>query len=168
MELDSFNDQMMQFKTMLAEGTIQHAYQGLIAYLSNLKAYLQKKYPDFIVPSHMYQGYLDMTYFSFFPPSIKEHKLKIGIVFVYESFHFEVALFGVNREVQETYWKLIKESGMEKYHITPDPLKTDYIMNHVLVSDPDFDDLDSLTKRIEEGTLAFIKDAEVLLSMFED
>jgi hypothetical protein len=36
-------------------------------------------------------------------------------------------------------------------------------MEHILVDDPDFSDLDALTRKIEQGTLKFIQDVESFL-----
>jgi hypothetical protein len=59
---------------------------------------------------------------------------------------------------------LFKESGWDKYHIVSTTEGVDSIMEHVLVDDPDFSDLDTLTKQIEKATLKFIKDVESFLS----
>ena len=40
----------------------------------------------------------------------------------------------------------------------------DSILDHILVGNPDFSDLDDLTKQIEEGTLKFTADVENFLS----
>ena len=40
----------------------------------------------------------------------------------------------------------------------------DSIVEHILVDNPDFGDLDTLTKQIERGTLNFIEDIEKFLS----
>ena len=40
----------------------------------------------------------------------------------------------------------------------------DSIMEHILVDNPDFSDLDALTGQIEKGTLNFISDIEDFLS----
>jgi len=42
--------------------------------------------------SGLYQGYLDMTYFAFFPVKLKKRDLKLAIVFNYQAFRFEVWL----------------------------------------------------------------------------
>ncbi|HOH08780.1 MAG TPA: hypothetical protein PLF89_14745 [bacterium] len=47
----------------------------------------------------MYQGYLDMTYFEFFPDKLKKCDLKLAIVFNYQAFRFEVWLAARNRQV---------------------------------------------------------------------
>jgi hypothetical protein len=133
-------------------------------YIMNLRTHFKKKYPDHSVSGSIYQGYMDMTYFSFFPQSLKRRKLKVGIVFIHETIRFEVWLFGCNKQVQTKYWKLIKESGWNKYHIVPTVKGFDGIVDTVLADNPDFSDLDALTKQIERGTLKFIKDVESFLS----
>jgi hypothetical protein len=129
-----------------------------------LRTYFNKKYPDYIVSGSIYYGYMDMTYFSFFPESLKRRKLKVGIVFIHESIRFEAWLFGYNKQIQYKYWKLVKESGWKKYRIPSTTKGADSIIEHILVDNPDFSDLDALTKQIERGTLKFIKDVENFLS----
>ncbi|MFC2065398.1 DUF7000 family protein, partial [Chloroflexota bacterium] len=113
-------------------------------------------------------GYMDMTYFAFTPGSIKERKLKIGIVFHHETCRFEVWLFGINKRVQADYWKMIKESGWNQYHLVPSIKGFDAIIDHVLVEEPDFSNLDALTSQIEQGTMKFSKDVESFLSKHEN
>jgi hypothetical protein len=107
---------------------------------------------------------MDMTYFSFFPKSLKRRKLKVAVVFLHEAFRFEVWLAGYNKRVQTKYWKLIKESGWKKYHIVPTTRGVDSIIEQVLVENPDFSHLEKLTQQIEKGTLDFIEDVEDFLS----
>lgn len=133
-------------------------------YMMDLKAHFKNKYPDYFVSGSIYYGYMDMTYFSFFPESLKRRKLKTGIVFIHEKFRFEVWLFGYNKQVQSKYWKLFRESNWNKYRIVPTTKGVDSIMEYILVENPDFSDLDILTKQIEEDTLKFIKDVESFLS----
>jgi len=161
--MKSLNEYINEYKKQLNKGDIQKAYRGLMDYIMALRTHLKNKYPDYIVTS-IYQGYMDMTYFSFFPKSLKRRKLKVGIVFVHDTFRFEVWLSGSNRTVQSKYWKLLKESDWNKYHLTSTPKRVDYVIDHILVNNPDFGDLDSLTKQIERGTLEFITDVEGFLS----
>ncbi|MDG6229394.1 MAG: hypothetical protein QCH96_05460 [Candidatus Thermoplasmatota archaeon] len=161
--MNSFPEHMIEYKKQIQKGAIPKAYRGLMEYIMSLRTYLCKKYPRYNVPSTIYFGYMDMTYFSFFPDSLKHKKLKIGIVFVHETFRFEVWLFGYNKTVQEKYWKLIKENDWTKYHRVPTTKGFDSIIEHILVDDPDFSDLDTLTKQIETKTLCFIKDVEDFL-----
>jgi hypothetical protein len=161
--MGSLQEHMNEFRNQLEKGSIQKAYQGLMEYVMGLRTYLQKKYPEYAVSGSIYYGYMDMTYFAFTPKSLKDRKLKIAIVFVYEAFRFEVWLAGNNKAVQEKYWKSFKESGWAKYQIVPSTRGIDAIVEHVAVENPDFSDLDSLTKQIERGTLNFIEDVEHFL-----
>ena len=90
--------------------------------------------------------------------------MKIAIVFNYDAFRFEVWLAGYNKQVQTKYWKLFKESDWNKYYIVSTTKGIDSIIEFILVDNPDFSDLDNLTKQIERGTMKFIKDIENFLS----
>ena len=155
---------MNEYKKQLQKGAIQKACQGLMAYIMRLRSYFENKYPDYSISGNLYLGYMDMTYFSFFPESLKHRGLKVGIVFVHDRFRFEVWLFGYNKGVQAKYWKLFKESGWNKYHIPSTTKGIDSILEGILVENPDFGDLDALTRQIERGTLKFIEDVENFLS----
>ena len=156
---------MDEYRKQMQKGDIAEAYKGLMDYIMNLRTHFQNKYPDYFVSGSIYYGYMDMTYFSFFPESLKNRKLKIGIVFIHETCRFEVWLFGYNKQVQAKYWKLIKESDWKKYHIPSTTKGNDSIIESILVDKPDFSDLDTLTKQIEKGTLKFIEDVENFLSI---
>jgi len=162
--MESFHEYMNEYRKQIEKGDIKEAYRGLMEYIMELRTYFNKKYPDYFVSGSIYQGYMDMTYFSFIPESLKSKKLKIGIVFIHDTFRFEVWLFGYNKQVQAKYWKLFKESGWNKYRIPSTTKGVDSIVEFTLVENPDFSDLDTLTKQIERGTLRFIKDVEDYLS----
>lgn len=162
--MGSFHDSMIEYRKQLEKGAIQKAYQGLMEYIMHLRTYFQNKYPDYFVSGSIYYGYMDMTYFSFIPPSLKERKLKPAIVFVYDTFRFEIWLAASNKQIQSKYWELIKESGWDMYHLVRSIEGYDSIIEDVLVEEPDFSDLGSLTEQIEKGTLKFIKDVESFLS----
>lgn len=160
----SFPEYINEYRKQLEKGAIRAAYQGLMEYIMGLRTYFKNKYPDYFVSGSIYYGYMDMTYFSFFPESIKRRNLKIAIVFIHDAFRFEAWLAGVNKQVQGDYWKLFKDSDWKKYHIVPTTKGVDSIVKHILVGNPDFSDLDTLTKQIESETLKFIEDVESFLS----
>jgi len=161
--MTSFQESMIEYKKQLEKGSIQVAYRGLMDYFNSLRVYFKKKYPTYYVSGSIYFGYMDMTYFAFFPASLKQRKLKVGIVFLHEPFRFEVWLFGYNKEIQKKYWDLFKEKDWDKYRIPLNLKGVDSILEHVLVDNPDFGDLDVLTKLIEKGTLEFIENVESFL-----
>jgi hypothetical protein len=161
--MESFHEYMNEYKKQLDKGNIKEAYRGLMEYILGLRSYFKNKYPDYFVSGSIYFGYMDMTYFSFMPKSLKNKKLKIAIVFVHETFRFEVWLGGYNKQVQIKYWKLFKQSKWNKYNLVSTTKDADSILEFILVDNPDFSDLDKLTRKIENGTLKFIKDVENFL-----
>ena len=162
--MGSFQKDINEYRKQLEKGAVQAAYKGLIQYIMDLRTYLKNKYPDYFVSGSIYYGYMDMTYFSFISKPLKDRKLKTAIVFLHEAFRFEVWLGGYNKKVQSEYWKRFREkSAWRKYHIVPDIKGIDSILEYILVDTPDFSDLDTLTRKIEKGTLRFMKDVEKFL-----
>lgn len=161
--MPSLQEHMQEYHRLLEIGNIQQAYRGLMDYFSQLKAHFQKRFPEAEVSGSIYYGYMDMTYFAIFPALLKQRKLKVAIVFLHEEFRFEVWLSGYNRQVQAMYWQRIRASGWNKYRLVADPVRSDAILEHLLVQDPDFSDLAALTDLIEKGTKEFIGDIEKFL-----
>jgi len=86
----SFHEYINEYRKQLEKGDIKEAYKGLMEYFNVLRLHFKKKYPDYFVSGSIYYGFMDMTYFSFFPKSLKRRKLKVAIVFLHEAFRFEV------------------------------------------------------------------------------
>jgi hypothetical protein len=164
LNMGSFHEYMDEYRKQLEKGAIKEAYKGLMEYVMDLRTYFKNKYPDYFVSGSIYYGFMDMTYFSFFPKSFKLRKLKVAIVFIHEPFRFEVWLAGYNKQVQSKYWKLFKDNDWNKYNIVSTTKGVDSILEYIVVDSPDFSDLDILTKQIERETLKFIKDVESFLS----
>jgi hypothetical protein len=166
--VESFQEYVNEYRAQLANGAIQKAYRGLMAYIMELRTHLKTKYPDFFVSGSIYYGYMDMTYFSFFPESLKRRNLKIAIVFIHESFRFEAWLAGYNKQVQSEYWRLFRESNWNQYPIVPTTKGVDSIIECLLVDNPDFRDPAALTRQIESTALKFIQDVDSFLSRHGD
>ena len=162
--MNQFYEYMQEYKIQMEKGVIQKAYKGLMEYIMGLRTYFQNNYPDYVISGSVYYGYMDMTYFSILTEAIKPRKLKIAVVFIHETCRFEVWLAASNKQVQSEYWKMIKESGWDKYRLVPSVKGYDFILEQVIVEDPDFRDLDRLTRQIEAPILEFIRDIEVFLS----
>jgi hypothetical protein len=164
--MESFQEYVDEYRKQMDKGAIQKAYKGLMEYIMSLKTHLKTKYPDYSVSGSIYYGYMDMTYFSFFPESLKQRSLKVAIVFIHKTCTFEIWLAGYNKQVQATYWKLFKESGWNKYRIVSTIEGEDSIIEYKLTDNPDFNDLEALTSQIEGAVLNFIKDIESFLSSY--
>jgi hypothetical protein len=166
--MGSFPEAMNEYKKQLERGDIQEAYQGLMEFFRGLKSHFKNSYPEYSVSGSIYYGYMDMTYFSLFPESLKCRNLKIAVVFSHEAFRFEVWLSGTNRNVQAKYWQWFKGNDWQQYPLASNPRAVDYVVEHVLVDEPDFSDLEVLTGQIESGTVRFITDMEGILSLHRD
>jgi len=121
---------MREYRQQMAKGAIQRAYKRLMEYMLGAARAFEKTAPEFAIPGGLYFGYMDMTYFAIIPPALKERQLKIAIVFIHESCRFEIWLSAVNKTVQAKYWKMVKESGWDIYHLLPDLKGMDAIIDH--------------------------------------
>jgi hypothetical protein len=166
--MEAFHESMTEYRKQIEKGSIKKAYQGLMEYMLALRTHFKNKYPGYFVSSNIYFGYMDMTYFSFTPKSFQDRKLKIAVVFVHDTFRFEVWLGGYNKQVQQKYWKVFKESHWNKYRVVTTTKNVDSIVENTLVENPDFSDLAALTSQIEQGTLKFIKDIDSFLSVYQN
>jgi hypothetical protein len=164
LNLKSFNENMIEYKKQLEKGGIIKAYRGLMEYFQNLRLYLKNKYPDYFISGSIYCGFMDMTYFSFTPQSLKDKKLKIAIVFVHERFSFEVWLGGNNKKIQKRYWNLVREKNWNQYYVPSSIKGLDSIIEYILIKDPDFSNLEVLTRKIEVEVMKFINNVENFLS----
>lgn len=162
--MEPFHGYIAEYKELLKNGAAKKGYRGLMEYIMDMRTYFKNKYPDYFVSGSIYQGYMDMTFFSFFPVSIKQRSLKVAIVFLHDAFRFEAWLVAINKQIQAKYWRLLKDSGWNKYHLVPAPQGTDSIVECILALDPDFSNLPLLTKQIEHTTLEFIRDVDGYLS----
>jgi hypothetical protein len=161
--MSSLNQSMQVYKKQLQEGQIIKAYQGLMAYFGELRSHFQKSYPDFDIPANIYYGYMDMTYFAIVPDFLAARQLKIAVVFSHPAFRFEVWLAARNKKIQSQFWKQIQASSWDQYSLTPQGVGVDAIIDHILVEDPDFNDLQELTKIIDIEVMRFIDNLEGFL-----
>src|SRR5512145_257299 len=112
----TFNEYVKEYNALLMEGSVQVAYRGLIEYMQSLRIFFYNKYSSDYFVGSLYQGYMDMTYFSFTPKVLKKEALKIAIIFQHEELYFEIWLAGQNRQVQKKYLDIFQNSGFSTYH----------------------------------------------------
>jgi len=144
-----------QYTHLVRQHELQLAYRGILEYLGKLRAAFMKDYPEFDV-SNIYQGYMDMSYFSVSTKFMKDKGLKVALVYEHEKGHFEVWLSARNREISkrlESEFAVLNLNGIAVFH---DAGNQDAIIECTLVSEPDFDDQVVLTDTICQGTKAFI------------
>ncbi len=159
----SIQEDVEELRNQLDKGMIQRAYRALISYMMGLRTHFLDKYGEPAV-SGLYQGYMDMTYFALFPPSLKRLDLKIAIVFNYDAFRFEAWLAARNRKVQRQYGELFQDSQWSEYRVIAPGGGINSILECDVAKDFNLSDKDALTSRIETATSVFIDDIEKFLS----
>ncbi len=151
----NFNNYVAIYKEQLKKGDIQKAYTGLVKYVSNLRTHFSKTMINDFSFGNISQGYMDYTYFYFFNEFLRERKLRFGIVLNHEKMRFELWLMGHNAEVQSNYWDLLKQTKWNEKQ----PTKPKYSeLEVVLVENPDFDDLETLTAKIKKEVANYLKE----------
>ena len=161
--MPTMNEFVQEYTQQLAKGSIQKAYRGIMAFMSDLRSDLERIHPDFSVTS-LYFGYMDMTYFAFTPSDLKAMKLKIAIVYLHEENTFEVWLGGVNRKIQAEYIKLLSDKDLGEYTLSKVEPGVDAIVFTQITDHPDFDHPEELKALIEVKTLDFIKNISLILN----
>ncbi|NLB61520.1 MAG: hypothetical protein GX802_03710 [Clostridiales bacterium] len=144
------NQLIDDYTALLQNGELQAAYKGIMDYMSGLRNH----FSDFEAVGGIYQGYMDMTYFSLNTQELMGRGLKIAVVYLHDKKTFEVWLSARNREISNKYRTLIHSSKLHQplFH---EKENTDAIIEYTLTSTPDFDNQAVLTEEIIKGTREF-------------
>ena len=153
--MKTLNQQIQEYTQLLQKGHIQIAYKGILDFLGRLRAEFSRNHPEYDVSS-LYQGYMDMSYFSLSTKSLKDKGLKIAIVYLHEKGDFEVWLSARNREIAKGYSLILNTLISERNGYFHDESNPDAIIEYKLTSTPNFDDPDLLLKIIEQGVEKFV------------
>ena len=154
MQKKNLNYFVSAYKELLKNGDVQVAYAELVKYVQKLKTVFAKDLSDTYSVGSVFQGYMDYTYFYLSNDFLKDKKLKLGLVFNHNHVRFEAWLFGQTKDVQENYWKLLKNTKW----INGSKMPQYSIFEVVLVDSPDFDDLDRLTESIKNKLVSVAED----------
>ena len=152
--MKTLNKLIEEYTQQLRLGEIQIAYSGILAFIGKLRTAFIKKYPHYDV-SNIYQGYLDMSYFSFSTKPLKDNGLKIAIVYLHEKESFEVWLSARNRDIARTHQSILDSLSAEK-NVFHDSNNQDAIAECVLTCTPDFEDPALLINCIDQGVEKFV------------
>jgi hypothetical protein len=156
------NKEIRKYREQLRKGYIQKAYRGIMAFMSALKLHMESA-DSACLSSALYFGYMDMTYFAFTPPVLKEKKLKIAVVYLHEEGRFEAWLGGSNRKVQAEWIELLKGKDLGRYKLSQVQPGVDSILEAILTEAPDFDDPERLKDELVKKTLAFIAEVSAIV-----
>nr|WP_320024135.1 hypothetical protein [uncultured Acetobacterium sp.] len=152
--MKTLNILIEEYTNQLQLGEIQIAYRGILEFMGQLRAAFIKKYPHYDV-SNIYQGYLDMSYFSLSTKPLKDKGLKIAIVYLHEKGSFEVWLSARNRDIAKTH-QTIFDSLSDEINVFHDSNNQDAIVECVLTRIADFEDQAQLINTIDQGVEKFV------------
>ena len=130
--MKTLNELIEEYTHHLQQGEIQIAYKGILEFLGKLRAEFIKKYPHYDVSS-IYQGYMDMSYFSLNTKSLKDNGLKIAIVYLHDKGDFEVWLSARNRDIAKSYVSLLNGSISGDVNVFHDINNPDAIIECILL-----------------------------------
>jgi hypothetical protein len=153
--MKTLNELIEEYTHHLQQGEIQIAYKGIIEFLGKLRAEFIKKYPHYDVSS-IYQGYMDMSYFSLSTKSLKDKGLKIAIVYLHDKGGFEVWLSARNRDIAKSYASLLNSNISGDVNVFHDINNPDAIIECILTPTPNFEDQSSLIDIIDQGVEKFV------------
>ena len=151
----SLNQLISQYTHLVRQHELQLAYRGILEYLGKLRATFLKNCPQFDV-SNLYQGYMDMSYFSLSTKSLKDKSLKIAIVYLHEKGDFEVWLSARNRDIAKSYASILEDVLSSDANVFHDVNNPDAIVEYSLVKTPDFENPSMLIDTIDQGVDKFV------------
>ena len=160
--MNSLDKTIQEYQLQLSRGYIQKAYKGIMTFMSSLKSHLDTHHHHHFT-SALYFGYMDMTYFAFTPPRLKDKKLKIAIVYLHQEGRFEVWLGGKNRKIQAEVIERLSHKTIDNYSLSQVTPGVDSIIESILVEQPDFDNLEALKMQIEKKTIEFVINMAAIL-----
>ena len=159
--MKTLNQLISDYTCHLQQGEIQIAYKGILEFIGKLRADFIKKYPYYDTGS-VYQGYMDMSYFSLSTKLLKDKGLKIAIVYLHEKGAFQAWLSARNREISKRY-ESVFVSSISDIILFHDVNNQDAITECTLMSTPNFEDQTALIDMIEQSVQKFVSTITKLL-----
>jgi len=153
--MKTMNQLICEYTRYLEQGEIQIAYKGILGFIGKLRADFIKKNPHYEISS-VYQGYMDMSYFSLSTKQLRDEGLKIAIVYLHEKGCFEVWLSARNREISKRYESVFYGKIFDGVKVFHDENNKDAIIEFTLTASPNFEKEEMLTGIIEQGVEKFL------------
>lgn len=125
MEVDG--NLLAEYEKLLRTTNLIAGYQEFIRLFRSLRIVLENSMPAYKFQGNIAENALDYSYFLLSNEKLKEKGLKIAVVFVHQSFRFEVWLSGYNRKYQCGYYALLKDRKIP-FALTDDPERRDCIL----------------------------------------
>lgn len=144
--MKNLNHYVAIYKAQLAKGDILIAYNHLVKFVMKLRTDFIKKYSAQYTFTGILHGYMDYTYFYYTNDFLKSKKLKLGLVLNHVEMRFEIWLLGNTINIQKKYWEALQTS---KWNKNRQEMPKYAILEAVIASNPDFNDLPALAEKLE-------------------
>lgn len=149
-----FDENLLRdYQHLLQTTNLQKCSREFHSLFRSVRNELEKAMPDYQFQKDITEKCLEYSYFQFTNPVLKDKGLKIVVLFVHQSFQFEVLLSGYNREVQSRVYETIKGKDLE-FELCSNPSKEDFILRSPLPPTLIFEDLDVLVSKLKTNALA--------------
>ena len=148
--MENLNKYVSIYKEQLNNGDILIAYNELVKFVMKLRTDFIRNLSEEYSFAGILNGYMDYTYFYYSNDFLKSKKLKFGFVLNHKEMRFEVWLLGNTKPTQKKYWELLKTS---KWNKAKTEVPKYSVLESVLVENPDFNNLELLTEKIENQTI---------------
>lgn len=155
LSLKTLNELIQAYTSTVNQGDLPLAYRSILEFMGRLRSRFTKSGYEV---SALYSGYMDMSYVSVNTSRLKENGLKIAVVYLHATGHFEVWLSARNRVLAEQYATTFQ--AMPGFH---DDQNRDAVVERTLTSAPNFDEPEQLAELIEQEVEQFIQDVETTL-----
>lgn len=145
--MKDLNQYIAEYKSQLKKGDILIAYDALVKFVMQLRTNCIKNLSHQYKFTGILHGYLDYTYFYYSNTILKDKKLKLGLVLNHLEMRFEIWLLGNTTTIQKEYWNALKTS---KWNVNRNEMPKYSIIEAIIESEPDFNNLPKLSKHIEQ------------------
>ncbi len=145
--MKNLNHYIAIYKQQLDKGDILIAYNQLVKFVMKLRLDCIKSCSEYYSFTGILHGYMDYTYFYYSNDFLKSKKLKLGLVLNHSEMRFEIWLLGNTKSVQTNYWNLLKKF---KWNKDRKEMPKYSVVEVVIESNPDFDNLPLLSEKIEK------------------
>lgn len=154
--MKTLTELIQAYTSTVSQRDLPLAYRNILEFMGRLRSRFAKSGYEV---SGLYPGYMDMSYVSVNTSRLKENGLKIAVVYLHATGHFEGWLSARNRALAEQY--AIMFQALSGFH---DDQNRDAIIERTLTSSPNFDEAEQLTELIERKVEQFIQDVEAMLA----
>lgn len=165
--MTSLNQRIDTYTEIVRKGEVQAAYRGIMEFMGQLRTTFLASDADIEVGGSLYQGYMDMTYFSLNTACLKDKGLKIAVVYLHDKKAFEAWLSARNRTIMSHYRALFDDAILAEVEVFHDEDNPDAVLECLLTGFPDFDHQNKLIAELISGTEAFIAAVEKIISKMD-